>query len=599
MKIKSLPFPIVYLFCFLIGKSYATFSNKMQDITLKGQFNVEKTGFLNLENILQSEVPFQAKLTPNGNCKIQGPFLSSKLSLPFSENFPHGEKAFYFQGGYYIMKIDPTNSQIMLLTHSVANSSDHTQVQIKQKHRRIFARTINKDNEIIAMKQYENMRVFSTKSDLLFFNFENSSQINLFDLFAARSQILDFEVVRKSTLYVISDKLLIYDITDIHKKEKKFLVSYSTYTLPDGTTGSCQELQSILTSDNILFLTAGSRILVADGAADLNNLDTLFIMRVIEVNNPVIQIKKSGRSLIVLTSLEIIEYVFITDSLHFQENMRFSIQVFGFSFPLSLTMKPISGEVITSDNGGYFGLVNKLTNAIYIFQTASSYQNKEPYFYLHDNTSKIDSVGIFEYGQFSLTKGSGLVLMIQHETDKLIAVELERSPLGLSCSNWMPGTLVMSVFATAKFCHNTMYNYTDFIENQLTLENQTTYTDDFYYNPSEPCNRRLFIQVNFLWTNTLILCSIGVFLVLFVTIGFMIKLIIAKRKAFKHLPFQNEQEKGKVFTDASSQKIDISTLTTHAMASNTSFEGTSPPLANKRKKTYSKKKNLSIKIPED
>ena len=632
-SLQCLSLPILFIISLFPLLSYAVYFNTQQDYTFQASFDVEGSRFINMEEILGSIVPYQAILKNSQSCELVQPSLSQLTDHPFKERFFHGEKPFYLNQIPHVIRIDPITSEISLVEYQIKPAaSEASQETFVESNRKVLGSTSSLDTKIIRLRLYQNFIIFHTKSDITILK-----DLTLVATISLNPKtITDFGFVENSKLFIIAgNEILIYDMSDITKKNDVKPIRVSSYNLPNNSPVTFKSLQTICVYENTIYLGEDDKILLLIAAQEYTSSSSLLLSKAISLHGQVLQIEKVGRSLVVLTSIELIEYIFITDSLDIRENTRASNALFAFSSGIRTETKTANIEIKTAEhrNGTYFSLVNKLKNKVFIFQAAvlQAYQDHEhPFIYEYTAPSSIDSIET--YVQFNSLASNGIILFVKLQNGQVNVIELERDPLGMTCSSWTPKVLSLSAVITSRFCHNVMYNYTAF-SNSVSKSGGLgmVYSDDFYFDPNQYCNRVIIFQLHYKWNLSVVLKLAGGVLgglILIVFFGMIYVRRKREKSQMKHQAFHDDvtlgggkpKAKGKgkqkeVDLEHESHKIDVSNITfpysservKHNISQNASHNGSyigdskdphnTTPLSKRR--NYTKKKNLQINIPED
>ncbi len=577
MKDPSYPKSFFILLSFLIMSNYLVIAQR-PDKTIgtmaKHTYEAQPSTFINIEEMTQSQSPLEVTLKESGSCSLQQPFLSPESSLQVTGSLRKGEEPFRVGDIYFTIKIDSQNSQI-LLSQFQRNSVGK---EFQPGSNQVFTYSSkNSEYQILSHKHSQSISTFFTQTELIFLDFSDITKIKFLGSYSNNKvSIVDSALWQKTLLFILeSEKITISQLPF-----ETSSASYSSYTAPDGAEKILKSLQSSAVCDNILFIAEGNSILMIDGT---NSLKELKAIKELTLEYPILQLQVVGRSLVVLTSKEIIEYIFVKDCLDVQENVRLSSSVIGLGS--SITIEKFFAELKGSSNGNYFSVANKLSSTVYIFQTANQNKitNLLPFYIYKPQEQNIESTDLYESSTDSDSQNN-LDVLIRHGITKVNLVSFKRSPTGLSCSSLLPHKTTATVTATSRFCQNTMFN-----SSQIS-----------YFDPNKPCVHEFAFEINYKISTRFILCGIVAVVGFASVFIFMLKLYKNKggSSQVKHTKFQDEKEKD---LDTSNNRIDISSLTipnstTDRNKKKPDFTPTTDPT--KKKKIYSKKKNLSIKIPE-
>jgi len=573
-----------YLKPFFILLSFTIISNflviaQRPDKTLgmnnKHTYEAQPSTFINLEDLTNSQSPLEVTLHESGSCSVQQPYLSPESFHQVTGSLKKGEEAFRIGDIYFTIKVDSQNSQIFLSQFQRSSPEKDFQAGASQ----VFPyKSPNSEYQIFSHKRSQSISIFNTQTELILLDFSDLTKIQFLGSYSNQKQtIVDFTLVRNKFLFVLeSEKITVSQMPSLETS-----TSYSSYTALDGTEKDFKSLQSCATCDNILFIAEGNSVFMIDGTHSLQELTAI---KELTMNNPILQLQVVGRSLVILTSKEVIEYIFVKDCLDVRENIRLSSSVIGLGS--SITIEKFFAELRGSSPGNYFSVTNKLSSAVYIFQTANQNKitNLFPFYVYKPQEQNIGSTDLYE-SSTDITSQNNLDILIRHGITKLNIVSFKRSPMGLSCSSLLPHTATASVTTTSRFCQNTMFNYP-----QTSL-----------FDPTQSCVHEFALEINYKTSTRYIVCglvAVAGFASVFV---FMLRLYKSKNKdgsQVKHTKFQDEKEKD---LDTSNNRIDISSLTipsstTDRNQKKPNFTPNADPT--KKKKIYSKKKNLQIKIPE-
>ena len=619
--------------------SYAVYFNTQQDYTFQASFDIEGSRFINMEEILGNIVPYQTILKNSQSCELDQPSLSQLTNHSFKERFFNGEKPFYLNQRPHIIRIDPITSEIALVEYQIKPAtSEASQETYVESHRKTLGTTSSLDTKIIRLRLYQNFIIFHTKSDITILKLLSVDEPTLVKTISLNPKIItDFGFIESfssnssSKLFIVADnEVLVYDMQEMANKNDYIPAKITSYNLANDSPANFKSLQTICVYENTIYLGEGDQILLLTAASDYATISSFLLSKAISLHWQVLQIEKVGRSLVVLTATELIEYIFITDSLDIRENTRASNELFGFSGGIQTETKVAAVEIKTAEhrNGTYFSLVNKLKNKVFIFQSAvlQAYQDHQhPFIFEYTAQSSIDSIET--YVQFDSLASNGIVLAVKLQNGQVNIIELARDPLGMTCSSWTPKTMTLSAVITSRFCHNVMYNYTAFSSSvSKTGGLGMVYSDDFYFDPNQYCNRVIIFQLHYKWNMNVVLKLAGGVLGGLILIVFF-GMIYARRKKekaqLKHQAFHDDvtlgggkpKAKGKgktkeVDLEHESHKIDVSNITfpysSERVKGNVSHNGSyigdskdhnTTPLSKRR--NYTKKKNLQINIPED
>jgi len=600
----------------------AFYFNQLQDITVDRNFLIKGSSFINLESIVGYSVASQAQLDHTEYCSLHQVSLEQTSQIPFEGVFSKDDKAIYSDGYYYVMKNDPQSAQASLLSYKQSDPNHEKTNKLIAAENRVFETDESNEKEIIDMKQYGITRMIRTRTKIIILELSSSASPSLTGILtASKGLIKDFGKMGDQRVFVAeSSNLVVYSFI-LQGKSLKPLTSISSFSgdLPADSKLEIKDIQTICICGDFLFIGTKDYILMANGAQDLENKKDLPIIKWRKMSSIVLKIERAGRSLVVLTETDLTEFLFVNDYLDLKVNIHVNNAIFAFGYPIPIYGSRDYVDIKTSDNGTYFALVNKMEGTFYIFQSAvfpTVEATQHPYLYSHKGSREnLHSLELYE--SFTSYSSNGLIIIMEGK-GKINVINFKRNPLGVYCSKWVAGSATASVTAKSQFCHNTVYNYTKFIEEELKKNNKTIYNSDFYYDPIMPCNKTILIRIKFEWATKMFIAIIGVALGIIVTLLIVRKLWKRKEKQktktktkvkkeeekiqIKHQKFQNEKDV--LSFDHSSHKIDVShfnlpstTDRNPSGGSGKENETTTIP-ASKRKKHFTKKKNLEIKIPE-
>jgi len=576
-------FPILFSF-FILSTLLTNAQRPDESLGLKTKYSYEAKPsiFINLENLAKSVNPLEVTLHKSLSCSIQKPSLSQESNIAFAGPLMKGIKPFSINDNYATLRIDAQTSQIFFSQYNLESKGYPPKRSFVSTGNTIFSKTRNSEFLISSHKHHNQISIFTTKSEYIFFKFPPTGSISLLGTYAARKhQIIDFVSVQNKFLFAIeSQELVVYNMEQLAEKKFEISTTHSSYSYKDKDSQNLGSLEALAVCDNIVFIAEGTSILVVDGT---NSLDKLRVLNKKAIGAPILQIQVVGRSLIVLTTKEIVEYTFLKDCADLAANLSISSSFFGFG--PSIAIEKTFVEIKGSSNGNYFAFANKLTNSIYIFQTGNQ-NSAHPVFHTYTVANKnLESIELFDY--FTDYSENGLDLLVKQSGEQINIISFKKTPTGLDCSSFIPKTKSASVTISSRFCNNTMFNST-------ALANKRP------YDPTSLCVHEFILEIHYKLTTKLVLCYIGAAFGCFTLVFFMVRVYQWKKSAGpKHIKFNNEKEP-REHLDTSSNKLDISAISLPGSTSQREMRkpGAKTADGGPKKKTYSKKKNLQIRIPE-
>ena len=537
---------ILLILCSQDFESYS-YHNRLQETSAKHTYHVKDSLFINIEELLGQNLPYQVNKYQPGSCKLQPASLSLLEKVPFEGSFLRGEKPFFISNNYYAIKIDPKSLQVFLITFRYKSSGNPSRLSFAQHEQRLHVKITDPNSDLLDLVIFKHIAILSTKVDLLIFSFTDPKNPVLIGVFAVSTKSIEcLNVKGDSDLYVAGpNALIVYGISGIEKKLIKVRVTFTEYKLPDSQVQKISNIRSISVCSDIIFLLEKDQLLIFKETPTLFITPKLEISKVVSLGNEGISTARVGRSLIVLTSKELIEYVFVNDCMDIRENVRIPNTLFGFGVSIPTLNSKAVVELKVGNNNTYFTILNKLNNYVYVLQSTglkTSQTQKQPYIYSYKGSSQpIESIDLYE--SFDDYSENGLTLIVKQEPDQVHAIILQREPLGLDCQRWIGKTEKVSIHLISRFCHPVAYDYNEYIEQNKHKIEYNAYTDKFYFNPAEVCKRSLEFDITYEWSSNLFVVIILALMAGLLAIIFIRRRYRSKRSGgsqYKHRRLQKK-----------------------------------------------------------
>ena len=501
------------------------YHDRLQDSSAKYAYHVKDSLFINIEELLGQNIPYQVRKYQPESCKLQPASLNLLEKVPFGGSFLRGEKPFFISNNYYAIKIDPKSLQVFLITFRYKSLGDSSGFSFTQHEQKLHVKITDPNSDLLDLIIYKHIAILSTKVDLLIFSFTDPKNPVLIGVFAVSTTSIEcLNVKGDSDLYIAGpNRLIVYSISGIEKKVIKVRVTFTEYKLPNSQVQKINSIRSISVCSDIIFLLEKDQLLIFKETPTLFITTKLEISKVVSLSNEGISTVRVGRSLIVLTSKELIEYVFVNDCMDIRENIRVPNTLFGFDVDIQAVNRKAFVELKAGNNNTYFTILNKINNHVYVFQSTglkTSQTNEQPYIYSYKRDSQsIESIDLYE--SFHDYSENGLTLIVKQEPDQVHAIILQREPLGFDCKAWIAKTEKVSIHLTSRFCHPVVYDYNAYIQENKGRIEYNAYTDKFYFNPADICKRSLEFDITYEWSSSLLIVIIltliaGLLAVLFI-----------------------------------------------------------------------------------
>ena len=592
------------LFLLLCALTYS-FISSQQTQSFHYQFDILNEFTFNLDELAQTTFLYNPKLQNCGTCHIQFPSLLDYEHVPFLEPYPatSNRKPFLYQDKFFLFELTPGRVDALIIYCELAGSKSNPKLPplyYTPKSQRLYADYTLKDQNIRQMKIYNGFYIFQTFSELIFYKFGQGQTPDFkYALPFEDFEVNDFEFNSMKSLYIASNTAItLFKLSGANKLNIAKITKFTSYQTETGNMHSISKLRTITTCDQVGFIAQGSDILIFEETLSLHDMKYLPIVKTISTGAPILEIKKVGRSLVVLTTERLIEYIFIEDCLNLTRNLVVSMEKLGVNYAVSVERDRNSFEIQGDPDSSYFMLVNKDANTLFIFQSGFI-PDVLPNPFLHaysDPYNRIFSANIIEkYDDSNQVE----LIVTMNQINGPSRVSFKKNPTWLVCDSFIPKNVACQIELEMRFCNTEMFNYTAISQESVIANNiENIQENKIYYNPNIMCKRTLQLDLAFKWSSMfLILCVVSV--LLFILSAIVLICLYKKRAKKLDLSQKNQQPSNlKHFKFQNDDKSDVSDI----MGAE---DSTDRPVRlvhhtknnNKTWKRFAKNYNLSVKVP--
>jgi len=545
-------FICVFLFFVKTGCSSISRMTQQDGPFFAHQFNAQDKISLNLEELSNVNLLSKTHLQSCSGCELNPPIFTTEAKTSYHGYFGSSQTAFYYDNKFFVYELVPDRFEAFLTYCDVKLSdSESPRAYFVVRSKEVYMNYEMKDHNIVEMKLFDQLLSIRTKQELVFYRFDPDSAIPryIYNLLIKDLDVTDYYVNIDMSIFLTNSTSIIksslHQIEDgkIGQIQPSDLV-YKFYETPDGELYPITESSGGFTvCENIAFFTEKNKIL----AFDMNQQgEKLIILRESIEEDDILKIKKFGRSLLVLTNMELIEYIFINDCLDMKKNKVIPFKHLGLAVSEGIQENLIlEGE---DSDSSYYIVLNKLTDTVYVFQSAAI-QDVLPTPYIYSYSDPINGIIAAKVQeQYDEYHQAQIRLSIVQKENVVTSITINKVPESVECQSWISKTEVCSIDLELNFCSNEMYNYTALLKSSRNTPNDLGIEIDnkIYFDPNHRCKRVVQLEVKFGWSYTFLgVASGSIFgIVATVIMGFLFcrkkkKLLEIKKE---HVKFNNEDK---------------------------------------------------------
>jgi hypothetical protein len=473
----------------------------------------KKDIYINVDQLLNDDVIMHHDV--NGDLQkcnlLKTNFSSNAITCPASRN-DGATKVIMVEEHLFHIKLESANLSLKITVYNFGVLHNNTDIVVSQN--------ISLSTHYTTMTKlmaYNNVLIILTDIDLIFIDIsDKSNPIKLGEYTLINTPVVQMTIHDTHILHILSEKLIeIYDLRDISKMSFKNLDEMKKLTQTNGALLKLGNLQDIAFCGNVSFLAFNKTVTVYQfDIMKLNQEYNPQILKQLTFSNKVLRVVTTGRSLIVLTSDFLFEYIFRLDCLDVQLLRNFTLSDFGIKAPDEFWNNYM--DIYVASESGYYLFQNKVSNNVFVIKSSQFTKKKEDIF-IYQYTSSYNLFDLTFSEFFYNYNQNGLLLGTLGYRD-LQKVVLMKIPAQVHCTGSLFTSAIVNLNSTGIFCSDIMYNFTEEVQ-KLAKANNTP--GEYIYDPLETCSKQSHIRVNFTLTpqvKVLIAsfsCSFGLVLLFF------------------------------------------------------------------------------------
>ena len=463
--------------------------NILQNEQLDFQFNVFSSVNINIDQILNDRNFFQHNMTQNEiKCSLTNQYFTIQEKTLNSIRNDDKSKIIIADEYLYYVELNNNNKVLTISTFDFNIIEDKDYLKNKQQFE-----FDSKGNYLVKLLIFQNILIISTNNDISFFNLALKSSVDFIYKINPGPIINSIFMNEKENIYVLTVKeIFIYDISKITQK----IFSYAGRLMNLNSSDSIinlYDVNSLSFCKDIGFIAfKGFIYSFKEVLKDSGYVNSLSIHKIFKLDDNILRVIASGRSLVILTTLRLFEYKFEDSCESWSLMKNISLQEFGIN---NLNPKNWQNdiEIFIYNDSKYYLLHNKAGNKLYIIKKLD--YGDHIFKYDYSPPFRIFDISHQEY--FYNQNQTGLLIGILG-SKFILKVLANKIPSQMSCKPTILSSLSLSINSSQYFCNNVMYNYSEFVKNLSSNQSFIEqYADETYFNPHSICQKHTNIVINF------------------------------------------------------------------------------------------------------
>lgn len=371
-----------------------------------------------------------------------------------------------------------------------------------------------------------------TNKELLLFQYQQDGTFNfcyVLDMTVYRDTVIGTALITKTELSVLTRwTMSVYNTTELTNKKLTLIKHYDRTMNHLWEIWPMNDYQAVAVCDNILYSAEDKQIIMFTTPKINYTLNHLVQSNHEILENRVLALRRVGRSLIVLTTVELLEYIIRDNCNDIRKYNTKPLTTFGWTKAIDSKEWRDEVDIVGDTSMNYYALHNKVNGSVYLFYAVVMKESQDkPYIHMwtkEDLPYEVDTLSIFETD--NELGGQDVVLVFNFKSDGKIKevhkVTVRRQSKLINCHSWWPKTVHSQVIADNEFCSTTIYNWTEIIDAELGRIPQVQPPKGngiTKYNPFYICKRTVNFKITFnVSVSFIIYCVIGVSLISLVVI---------------------------------------------------------------------------------